>query len=240
MGLAEQNMQLMFFTPFRSPQYSSEELLDNGLEVRERMAGLASPRSIASTFGVLSGAIGGQGNAFSAYTTIRGQVFGPQTKAETRQVLTSLLYLPVQTNAMSGASGLTALMLLQQPKPAPRRIMQPMMLAALEKRLARDLLANNRTLLAYIRTALAFAGLGFAVAKFGLNPKTHVSGYLGTFMVIIGLVVAIIGFAQHRAVMRHVEPQGAPAPSQAAHLAAALGCALVCALLAIYLAANAT
>jgi Domain of unknown function (DUF202) len=37
----------------------------------------------------------------------------------------------------------------------------------------RDLLANNRTLLAYIRTALSFAGLGFAVAKFGLNPKTQ-------------------------------------------------------------------
>ena len=46
---------------------------------------------------------------------------------------------------------------------------------------ARDLLANNRTLLAYIRTALSFAGLGYAVAKFGLNPKTmHVAGYLGT------------------------------------------------------------
>ena len=52
----------------------------------------------------------------------------------------------------------------------------------------RNLLANNRTLLAYIQTALAFAGLGFAVAKFGLNPRTmHVSGYLGTFMVLVGL-----------------------------------------------------
>jgi hypothetical protein len=70
----------------------------------------------------------------------------------------------------------------------------------------RDLLANNRTLLAYIRTALAFAGLGFAVAKFGLNPKTHVSGYLGTFMVLVGLLVIIIGFAQHHGVVRTVEP----------------------------------
>jgi len=58
----------------------------------------------------------------------------------------------------------------------------------------RDLLADNRTLLAYIRTALAFAGLGFAVAKFGLDPKmTHISGYLGTFMVLVGLLVTIIG-----------------------------------------------
>ena len=106
----------------------------------------------------------------------------------------------------------------------------------------RNLLANNRTLLAYIQTALAFAGLGFAVAKFGLNPRTmHVSGYLGTFMVLVGLLIIIIGFAQHRAVMLKVETQpGVPAPSRSAHVAAAAGCALVCALLAIYLATNAT
>jgi putative membrane protein len=106
----------------------------------------------------------------------------------------------------------------------------------------RDLLANNRTLLAYIRTALAFAGLGFAVAKFGLNPKTmHISGYLGTFIVLIGLLISIIGFAQHRAVLRNVQPPpGAPAPSRSSHVAAATGCALVCALLAVYLATNAT
>ena len=106
----------------------------------------------------------------------------------------------------------------------------------------RDLLANNNTLLAYIRTALAFAGLGFAVAKFGLNPKTmHVSGYLGTFMVLIGLLIIIIGFVQHRAVLLTVDPPpGVPAPSRSFHVAAAIGCALVCALLATYLAINAT
>jgi len=37
--------------------------------------------------------------------------------------------------------------------------------------LLRDILASHRTLLAYIRTALSFAGLGFAVAKFGLSPR---------------------------------------------------------------------
>ena len=104
----------------------------------------------------------------------------------------------------------------------------------------RDLLANNRTLLAYIRTALAFAGLGFAVAKFGLNPKMmRVSGYLGTFMVLVGLLVTIIGFAQHRAMLHKIEPPaGTPAPSF--HVAATIGCALVCALLAVYLATNVT
>jgi uncharacterized membrane protein YidH (DUF202 family) len=97
-------------------------------------------------------------------------------------------------------------------------------------------------LLAYIRTALSFAGLGFAVAKFALNPKTHVAGYIGTFMVLVGLVVTIMGFAQHRAVVRTVEPlpPGVPATWRSFHIAAAIGCALVCALLAIYLAANAT
>jgi putative membrane protein len=105
----------------------------------------------------------------------------------------------------------------------------------------RNLLANNRTLLAYIRTALAFAGLGFAVAKFGLNPKTHIGGYLGTFVVVIGLLVSVVGFAQHRAVLREVEPTLAePGPMRTLHVAAAVGCALVCALLAVYLAASAT
>jgi len=42
-----------------------------------------------------------------------------------------------------------------------------------DKARLRDLLANNNALLAYIRTAVSFAGLGFAVAKFGLNPRTQ-------------------------------------------------------------------
>ena len=70
----------------------------------------------------------------------------------------------------------------------------------------------------------------------------HLSGYLGTFMVLIGLLVSIIGFAQHRAVLHQVEPPtpGAPAPSRLPHAAAAIGSVLACALLAVYLAANAT
>jgi len=104
----------------------------------------------------------------------------------------------------------------------------------------RNLLANDRTLLAYIRTALSFAGIGFAVAKFGLNPKmTHLAGYLGTFMVLVGLLVILIGFAQHRAVARKVGLASAASMSmRVTHVAAAGGCALVCALLAIYLGAN--
>jgi putative membrane protein len=104
----------------------------------------------------------------------------------------------------------------------------------------RDLLANNRTLLAYIRTALAFAGLGFAVAKFGLSPRMErASGYLGTLMALVGLLVTVIGFAQHRAVIRQVGPvPEVPVAARASHLAAGGGCVLVCALLTVYLAAN--
>jgi uncharacterized membrane protein YidH (DUF202 family) len=108
-----------------------------------------------------------------------------------------------------------------QPKLAPdqRNVDDPTRL--------RNLLANDRTLLAYIRTALSFAGIGFAVAKFGLPKMTHLAGYLGTFMVLVGLLVIVIGFAEHRAVVR------------VTHIAAAGSCVLVCALLAIYLAVNA-
>ena len=105
----------------------------------------------------------------------------------------------------------------------------------------RDLLANNRTLLAYIRTALAFAGLGFAVAKFGLNPKTmHVSGYLGTFMVLVGLLIIIIGFVQHRAVLLKVEPPPAHPRHRDPPMSRRPPAAPWRALLAIYLATNAT
>ena len=58
-----------------------------------------------------------------------------------------------------------------------------------------DLLASNRTLLACVRTALAFAGLGFAVAKFGPNPKTmHVFGYLGMWRPTQLRTVSLAGF----------------------------------------------
>jgi uncharacterized membrane protein YidH (DUF202 family) len=104
----------------------------------------------------------------------------------------------------------------------------------------RDLLANNSTLLAYIRTALSFAGLGFAVAKFGLTPSmTRTAGVLGTFMVVVGMLVIVIRFTQYRAVIRQVgPPPDVPGAAKMSHIAAAVGCVLVCALLAIYLAAN--
>lgn len=106
----------------------------------------------------------------------------------------------------------------------------------------RDLLASNRTLLAWIRTSVAFAGLGFVVAKFGRSPPTmRVSGYLGIFLVLVGLALTVMGFVQHRSVtVREKPPAGAPEPSRWPAVTAAATCALACALLAAYLAASAT
>jgi putative membrane protein len=102
----------------------------------------------------------------------------------------------------------------------------------------RDVLASQRTLLAYIRTALSFAGLGFAVAKFGLSPRlAHVGAYIGTFMVLVGLVLTVVGLAQHRALLRKLEPQapGTHGHTRALHMTAGIASAVVCALLAVYI-----
>jgi uncharacterized membrane protein YidH (DUF202 family) len=102
----------------------------------------------------------------------------------------------------------------------------------------RDLLASNRTLLAWLRTAVAFAGLGFVVARFGTNSRIdRMSAAMGIFMEVTGLLLTIAGLAQHRsAVRQEPPPPGAPRPTGwPAYMAAAL-CALACALLTAYLA----
>jgi uncharacterized membrane protein YidH (DUF202 family) len=109
--------------------------------------------------------------------------------------------------------------------------------------LLRDVLASHRTLLAYIRTALSFAGLGFVVAKFGPNPRqAHIADYLGTFMVLVGLTLTIVGLAQHYALLCKLQPadSGTRAHSRFLHMAAGIGCSVVCALLAVYLLTSVT
>ena len=78
------------------------------------------------------------------------------------------------------------------------------------------------------------------MAKFGLGPSmTRTAGVLGTFLVVVGLVVTVVGFVQHRVVIGQVgpAPDGLGAMG-VMHVVAAVGSVLVCALLAIYLAAN--
>jgi uncharacterized membrane protein YidH (DUF202 family) len=101
----------------------------------------------------------------------------------------------------------------------------------------RDLLASNRTLLAWIRTALSFAGLGFVVAKFGRNTDMiRFAGALGTFLVVIGLAFTIMGYLQHRAtLMMETPPPGAPEPTRWPAIGAFACCAVVCAALAVYI-----
>jgi uncharacterized membrane protein YidH (DUF202 family) len=106
----------------------------------------------------------------------------------------------------------------------------------------RDVLASNRTLLAWIRTSISFAGLGFVVAKFGRSAGSiREAGVLGIFLVLMGLLLAILGFGQHRVTLiREKPPPGAPVPPEWPALVAMGTCALSCALLAAYLAATAT
>ena len=74
---------------------------------------------------------------------------------------------------------------------------------------ATDVLANERTYLAYVRTALAFVAFGFVIARFSLFAReiasvTHVhvaqagqSLYFGTGMALLGVVVGIVGAVRY-------------------------------------------
>ena len=68
-----------------------------------------------------------------------------------------------------------------------------------------DMLAKERTFLAYVRTALAFVGFGFVIARFALFareistvahvdvPNRHLSTGLGIAMAIAGILVGVYG-----------------------------------------------
>ncbi len=70
---------------------------------------------------------------------------------------------------------------------------------------AADVLANERTFLAYVRTALSFIAFGFVIARFSLYVReisalTHVivpnrqaSTTFGTAMAIAGILIGIYG-----------------------------------------------
>jgi putative membrane protein len=104
----------------------------------------------------------------------------------------------------------------------------------------RDLLASNRTMLAWIRTALSFAGLGFVVAKFGRSPDmVHFAGGLGIFLVLVGLLITIVGYIQHQNVLSSEKaPPDAPVPIRWPAATVVACCALSCAVLAVYLAVS--
>lgn len=61
---------------------------------------------------------------------------------------------------------------------------------------ARFMLANERTLLAWIRTALTLQAGGFALVHL-VNGKT-IEFYVGIFVILLGAVVAGIGYIRYR------------------------------------------
>ncbi len=79
---------------------------------------------------------------------------------------------------------------------------------------ATDVLANERTYLAYVRTALALIGFGFVIARFSLFTREftalvhasretpEISTGFGTAMAICGIFVALLGAWRYSATDR--------------------------------------
>jgi putative membrane protein len=85
-------------------------------------------------------------------------------------------------------------------------------------------MAGERTLLAWIRTGLAMMGFGFVVARFGLFlreiaavkeiehlPSTSLSLWIGTTLVLLGVLVNLLAAVQHVRFLQRLE-RGEPQP----------------------------
>jgi putative membrane protein len=77
--------------------------------------------------------------------------------------------------------------------------------------------AAERTLLAWLRTGLALMGFGFVVARFGLflrefaavrdatQPSLGGSWWIGTVLVILGVVITALAAIQHRQFLQRLD-----------------------------------
>ena len=107
--------------------------------------------------------------------------------------------------------------------------------------------AIERTLLAWVRTGLALMGFGFVVARFGLflreieavrqaaplKSPTGLSLWIGTALILLGVLVNLLVSAEHLRLMRHVQ-SGPPYGVRSWLLG--VGVALVLALIGIAMA----
>jgi putative membrane protein len=80
--------------------------------------------------------------------------------------------------------------------------------------------AIERTLLAWVRTGLALMGFGFVVSRFGLFLReleaahqavplrtTGISLWIGTALILLGVIVNLFVSAEHLRLMRHVRTE---------------------------------
>jgi inner membrane protein YidH len=74
----------------------------------------------------------------------------------------------------------------------------------------KDVLAAERTLLAWIRTGIALMGFGFVVARFGGHPASDrlEGAVLGTVAVGAGVVVSVWASLRHRRIVRELHEGG--------------------------------
>ena len=113
----------------------------------------------------------------------------------------------------------------------------------------REVLAEERTFLAWIRTGIALMGFGFVVARFGIfleqvqviEHAAQIRAYglslwFGTALLLLGVVVNLLSSLRHIRVAQQLN-QGKPVPSGPSRLAVfiAVFLALVGLAMAVYL-----
>ena len=77
----------------------------------------------------------------------------------------------------------------------------------------RDLLANERTLLAWLRTSLGLLAAGVAVLEFATSVDARVA--IGVFVLALGALTSIVGLVRYRAADRAIRAGRAHQPGRA-------------------------
>jgi len=111
---------------------------------------------------------------------------------------------------------------------------------------ATDVLANERTFLAYLRTALALVGFGFVIARFTLFAREFAaitgrhepsngttSILLGASMALAGIVTASFGAWRYVETARGLREQRVVPLSRAPVVISAIAVSIVCVVVAI-------